>query len=71
MKKILNNKAFRTFIQAFIGSIVVIAPTIDYSASSDILRGSLTTLFISAISAGIAAVMNIGNMNSKENNQNG
>ena len=71
MKKILNNKAFRTFIQAFIGSVAIIAPTIDYTASSDILKGSLMTLFISAISAGVCAVMNVGNMNSKESDQNG
>lgn len=62
MKKIMKNKAFRTFMQAFIGSIVVIAPTIDFSASSEVLKGSLMTLIISAISAGISAVMNKGNM---------
>ncbi len=62
MKKIIKNKVFRTFMQAFIGSIVVIAPTIDYSASNEVLKGSLMTLVISGISAGISAVMNIGNM---------
>lgn len=62
MNKIIKNKAFRTFMQAFIGSIVVIAPTIDFSASNEVLKGSLMTLIISAISAGISAVMNKGNM---------
>lgn len=62
MKNILKNKAFRTFMQAFIGSVVVIAPTIDFSASNEVLKGSLMTLIISAISAGISAVMNKGQM---------
>ena len=62
MKNILKNKAFRTFLQAFIGSVVVIAPTIDFSASNEVLKGSLMTLIISAISAGISAVMNKGQM---------
>ena len=49
-------------MQAFIGSVVVIAPTIDFSASNEVLKGSLMTLIISAISAGISAVMNKGQM---------
>ena len=65
MKKIFNNKAFRTFLQAFIGSVVVIAPTIDFTASSEVLKGSIMTLIISSISAGISALMNIYKMESK------
>ena len=65
MKKIFNNKAFRTFLQAFIGSVVVIAPTIDFTASGEVLKGSIMTLIISSISAGISALMNINKMESK------
>lgn len=64
MKKIFKNKAFRTFLQAFIGSVVAIAPTIDFTASSEILKGSIMTLIISSISAGISALMNIHKMES-------
>lgn len=63
MEKIINKewlyRALRTFLQAFVGSVVTIAPTIDFSSSSDILKGTLTTLLISSLSAGISAVMNM------------
>ncbi len=63
MKKIINKewlyRAIRTFIQAFIGSVVAIAPTIDYSSSDDVLKSALITLIISSVSAGISAVMNM------------
>lgn len=63
MKKIINKewlyRAVRTFVQAFLGSVVVIAPTIDYSSSDEVLKGALITLLISAISSGVSAVMNM------------
>ena len=63
LKKIINKewlyRALRTFIQAFLGSVVVIAPTIDYSSSKEVLKGALISLLISAISSGISAVMNM------------
>lgn len=65
MKKLIKNKAFRTFLQAFMGSVVVIAPTIDFNASDEILKGSIMTLIISSLSAGISAIMNLGKMESR------
>lgn len=62
MKRITKNKAFRTFFQAFIASLFTIAPTIDFTTSTEVLKGSIMTLIISSISAGICAVMNKGNM---------
>lgn len=64
MRKIWKNKTFRTFFQAFIGSVVAIAPTIDFSASDEVLIASIITLIISSVSAGTCAVMNIGKMES-------
>lgn len=37
-------RALRTFIQAFIGSVVVIAPTIDYTSSNAVLKGALEAI---------------------------
>lgn len=71
MKKLTNKiinkewlyRALRTFLQAFVGSVVAIAPTIDFSSSNDVLKGALTTLLISSLSAGVSAVMNMKGSN--------
>lgn len=52
-------RALRTFIQAFLGSVVVIAPGIDFTNSGKMLKGALVSLLISSASAGISAVMNM------------
>ena len=52
-------RAARTFIQAAIGSIVANAAVLDFSEGKEILKGAICTLLVSAIAAGIAAVMNL------------
>ena len=47
------NKAIRTFIQT----------AIDFSASKQVLKTALVGLGVSAVSAGIAAVMNLEEKN--------
>lgn len=51
-------RAIRTFIQSAVGYLVVALPAIDWHEESTVLRGTLIGLGVSAVSAGIAAVMN-------------
>lgn len=50
-------RAIRTFIQAAVGYIAVALPAIDFDG--DGLKAALVGLGISAVSAGLAAAMNI------------
>lgn len=50
-------RAVRTFIQAAVGYVVAAVPTIDFDNTS-ILKTALVGVAVSAIAAGIAAVMN-------------
>lgn len=54
MKKIWNNRIFRTFLQTFLSTIFV------YFSSNEIFNfdmSALRALFISALSTGLAAIM--------------
>ena len=53
MKNIVE-RAVKTFIEAFIGSLVVLIPTADFSSSV-----ALKSLLVSAIATGISAVLNL------------
>jgi hypothetical protein len=50
-------RALRTFIQAAVGYAVVALPAIDWQ-DTGALRGTLIGLGVSALAAGISAVMN-------------
>lgn len=50
-------RAIRTFVQAAVGYIAVALPAIDFNG--DGLKAALVGLGVSAVSAGLAAVMNI------------
>ena len=50
-------RAIRTFIQSAVGYIAIALPTIDFDG--DGLKMALVGLGISAVSAGLAAVMNL------------
>ena len=52
-------RALRTFIQAFIACLVVGLSTVDFTAEYSVIKSTLLGLAVSAISAGIAAVMNL------------
>ena len=56
-------RALRTFFQAAVGYAAVAIPAIDFDG--DGLRATLIGLGVSAISAGLAAVMNINDEESK------
>lgn len=49
----------RTFIQAFIACVLVGVASIDFSQEKSIINSALLSLAVSAISAGISAVMNL------------
>lgn len=51
-------RALRTFVQAAVSYVLVAVPTIDFSNVSAI-KTAVVGLGVSAIAAGIAAVMNI------------
>lgn len=53
----------RTFIQTAIGYAAVNIVAIDFSASKQVLKTALVGLGVSAVSAGIAAVMNLEEKN--------
>ena len=50
-------RAIRTFLQAAVGYAAIALPVIDFEG--DGLKATLVGLGISAVSAGLAAVMNI------------
>lgn len=52
-------RALRTFAQTAVGYIVVNAAIIDFSSGKDAIKSALIGLCVSAIAAGIAAVMNL------------
>ncbi len=58
-------RALRTFFQAAVGYAAVAIPAIDFEG--DGLKATLIGIGVSAISAGLAAVMNIND----EENKNG
>ena len=52
-------RALRTFAQTAIGYLVINVVAIDFSAEKDILKTALIGLGVSAVSAGVSAVMNL------------
>lgn len=52
-------RAARTFAQAAVAYIVVNLPLVDFSNGKDVVKHSLIGLGMSAIAAGIAAIMNL------------
>ena len=52
-------KAARTFLQSAIGCIVANIAFVDFAGSKEVIRSALIGLAVSAISAGVAAVMNL------------
>ena len=52
-------RAGRTFVQAAVSYIAVNIAIIDFNAAEDVLKSALIGLAVSAMSAGIAAVMNL------------
>lgn len=51
-------RAGRTFLQTAIGYIAVNLSIVDFSAGADVIKSALCGVAVSAIAAGIAAVMN-------------
>lgn len=49
----------RTFLQAAISYIAINLAFVDFSESGEVLKSALIGLGVSALSAGIAAVMNL------------
>lgn len=52
-------RALRTFIQAAIAYIAVNITVIDFSNGKEVAKSTLIGLAVSAVSAGVAAVMNL------------
>ncbi len=61
-------RALRTFLQAFLGYIVVNLALIDFTDGKEAVKSALLGLAASSIAAGISAVMNLkGDGSSNEN----
>lgn len=65
-KKNFVKRALRTFLQTAIGYITVNITLIDFSNDRSVLKSTLMGILISAISAGIAAIMNLKGDNVNE-----
>lgn len=52
-------KATRTFLQTALGYIVVNIAVVDFTGDKAVIKSALIGLCVSALSAGIAAVMNL------------
>ena len=52
-------KMFRTFIQTIVGYIAVNLAIVDFTADKEVIKSALIGLAISAVSAGMAAIMNL------------
>lgn len=52
-------RALRTFIQTALGYVAVNIAVVDFSAEKEVLRSVLIGVGVSAISAGLSAVMNL------------
>lgn len=52
-------RALRTFVQTAVGYAAVNLMAVDFSASREVLKSALVGLGVSAVSAGLAAVMNL------------
>lgn len=60
-------RALRTFLQSAVGYIVIALPNVDFSEQSKV-KTALIGIGVSAVAAGLAAVMNINNDKEEENN---
>ena len=58
-KKNCVRRALRTFVQTAIGYLAVNVAVVDFSADKAALKSCLVGLGVSAVSAGISAVMNL------------
>ena len=54
-------RAWRTFIQTAISYIAINVCIVDFTAGKEVITSALLGLAISAVSSGIAAVMNLEN----------
>lgn len=52
-------RALRTAFQTAVGYIAVVVPSVDWSADKSALKPVLIGIGVSAVSAGIAAAMNL------------
>lgn len=60
-------RALRTFLQSAVGYIVIALPNVDFSEQSK-AKTALIGIGVSAVAAGLAAVMNINNDKEEESN---
>ncbi len=65
--KITVKRAVRTFLQTALGYIAVNMIVVDFSADKAVLKSALVGLGVSALSAGLSAVMNLEKKEKCEN----
>jgi hypothetical protein len=56
-------RALRTFLQTALGYVAVNIAVLDFSQTGTVLKAALTGLAVSAAAAGLAAVMNMEEVN--------
>ena len=64
-------RAGRTFLQTATGYILVNVAVVDFSAGKEVAKSAICGLIVSAIAAGVAAVMNLNKNTESEDTING
>jgi len=70
MKKITKEtvrRALRTFLQALTASFLADIVTVDFSEGREVIKSTVISFSVSAVAAGISAVMNLENKEENEN----
>lgn len=56
-------RALRTFLQAFLGYIVVNLAMVDFTTFDEAFKSAIVGLLVGALSAGLSALMNLEHKN--------
>ena len=59
-------RAVRTFLQAFLGYIVVNLAMVDFTTFDEAFKSAMIGLLVGALSAGLSAIMNLEHKNGTE-----
>lgn len=63
------NRMLRTFIQTALSYIAIHIVAVDFSESKALLRAALTGIAVSAVAAGLSAVMNLEKKKTEESGE--
>lgn len=59
-------RAVRTFLQAFLGYVVVNLAMVDFTTVDEAFKSAMLGLLVGALSAGLSALMNLEHKNNED-----